>query len=145
MRPNRFTRSPRLFDRAGVHLDNVALVPASLLPFKEQWQAIANGLPHGVMLIVLPSQAKSQRVALSVASQLRAKGQHVKVMGSEEHASPRHPGSSALLVKASLCSQGVGATDGSSPQQLAVITRLAEEPTSLTHGCRQPWPRGMTR
>lgn len=77
----RFRKAPRSLHRSGVHLDNVALVPASLLPIKAEWQAIANDLPRGQILIVLPCQATHQRVARSVASHLRAKGKHVKVLG----------------------------------------------------------------
>ena len=46
----RFRRPPRVLRKA--QLDNLALVPASLLPFKEQYQQIANELPHGVSLII---------------------------------------------------------------------------------------------
>jgi len=61
-------------------MDNLALLPASLLPNKEHWQLIANGLPQGEILIAFPYQAKPQRVARCVASQLREKGTHVQVM-----------------------------------------------------------------
>jgi hypothetical protein len=40
---------------AAVHLDNLALVPASLLPFKAQYQHLANTLPKGDILIILPA------------------------------------------------------------------------------------------
>ena len=46
MRPYRFMRPPRRLRRAGVKLDNVTLVPARLLPLKDEWQALANALPH---------------------------------------------------------------------------------------------------
>lgn len=83
MRTSRFTGPPRGLTRRGVKLDNIALVPASLLPFKPEWQAIANELPDGETLIVLPAQAKQQRIARAVASQLREKGKHVRVMDVE--------------------------------------------------------------
>ena len=35
-------------------LNNVALVPANLLPYKSQWQAIANGLADDGVLMILP-------------------------------------------------------------------------------------------
>jgi hypothetical protein len=74
------SQPPRSQRRPNVHLDNVAVVPASLLPFREHWQAIANGLPRGGILIVLPDHAKQQRVAQAVASQFRKRGQRVRVI-----------------------------------------------------------------
>ncbi len=79
MRPFRFTRPPRALSRCGVKWDNVALVPASLLPFKADWQRIANDMPHEDILIVLPYQAK-QQVTCFVASRRREKGEHAKVI-----------------------------------------------------------------
>ena len=80
MRPFRFTRPLRALSRCGVKWDNVALVPASLLPFKADWQRVANDMPHGDILIVLPYRAKQQQVACFVASRLREKGEHAKVI-----------------------------------------------------------------
>jgi hypothetical protein len=80
VRDLRLTRPPHRLIRRGVKLDNVALVPASLLPFKTEWQAIANELPQGDILIVLPSQARQQRVARIVAARLSEKGKRVRVM-----------------------------------------------------------------
>lgn len=80
MRNYRLTSSPRALRRSAVQLDNLALVPASMLPFKAQWQAIANDLLQGEILIVLPSQMKQQRVLLSVAVQMREKGHRVQVL-----------------------------------------------------------------
>ena len=82
MKKPRLSKPPRSLRRSAVPLDNVALVPASLLPFKSVWQAIANHLPHGDMLIVLPYQAKQQNVARFVAARLREKGKHVKVINN---------------------------------------------------------------
>ena len=62
-------------------LDNLALVPASLLPYKAEYQAIANQQPPGSTLIVLPSSDKRQRTTLQhVASGLRAKGRTVAMV-----------------------------------------------------------------
>ena len=80
MRSDRFTRSPQALSREQVKLDTIALIPASLLPYKEYWQQVANDLPDGATLVVLPSLAKQQRIARSVAVQLRGKGKHVRVM-----------------------------------------------------------------
>ncbi len=44
-RPYQFRRHPRALRKS--KLDNLALVPASLLPFKEQWQEVANSKQQG--------------------------------------------------------------------------------------------------
>lgn len=62
MKPYRFQRAPRRVRKA--QFDNVALVPANLLPFKEQYQAIANELPSGGTLIVLPATDAPHKRAL---------------------------------------------------------------------------------
>ena len=49
----RFRRPPAALRRA--KLDNVALVPGNLLPLKAKYQEIANRLPEGELLIVVPS------------------------------------------------------------------------------------------
>jgi hypothetical protein len=79
MRSYRFTRPPRALRKA--KLDNIALVPASLLPFREQYQEIANGLPEGSVLICLPPSQKPQRLLLErVAANLRAEGYSVTTL-----------------------------------------------------------------
>jgi hypothetical protein len=76
---NSFTPPPRAVRRA--KLDNLALVPASLLPYKDQWQQLANELPAGATLIVLPSSGSRQRLTLeTVVSGLRAKGRAVATL-----------------------------------------------------------------
>ena len=49
-----FTNPPRALRRPDVRLDNLALVPVSLLPFKTEWQTVANRLPESGVLIILP-------------------------------------------------------------------------------------------
>jgi hypothetical protein len=56
-----------------VQLDNVALVPGNLLPFKSEYQQIANGLPQGGILIVLPHELKQRRAFEKTAVQLKQK------------------------------------------------------------------------
>ncbi len=71
-----FTPPPRAIKKA--KLDNLALVPASLLPYKAEYQAIANQQPPGTTLVVLPSPGSRERSTLErVASGLQAKGQRV--------------------------------------------------------------------
>lgn len=78
MRRHRFRQAPRRVRNA--QLENVALVPGNLFPFKKEYQAIANELPVGSTLIILPkSESRSKRALESVASILKAKGQAVTV------------------------------------------------------------------
>jgi len=66
-------------------LDNLALVPGSLLPYREQWQAIANSLPRGDVLIVLPSSDQpSNRTLQDLAARLQAKGRHVTILAVDD-------------------------------------------------------------
>lgn len=61
--------------------DNIAIVPASMLPFKEQWQAITDELPTGSTLLVLPTTAnRSTELLTTIARQLRATGHSVKLV-----------------------------------------------------------------
>ena len=78
MRRLSFRQAPRRVRKA--QFDNVAIVPASLLPYKQQYQAIANGLRPGQMLIILPKSNSPQRRALeSAAAILKANGHAVAV------------------------------------------------------------------
>jgi hypothetical protein len=59
-------------------LDNLVLVPASMLLARTNYQAIATSLPRGQVLIVLPSEDRRVRETCnSVVSLLRAKGKKV--------------------------------------------------------------------
>jgi hypothetical protein len=60
-----------------VKLDNVALVPGNLLPFKSQYQQIANGLPKGGILIVLPTKGHKLRAFAQTAAQLKQQGKAI--------------------------------------------------------------------
>lgn len=74
---------PRTLQRA--KLDNLALVPANLLPYKAQWQEIANRLPQGSILICLPTTANPQRKALElVATHLKHEGYRVTTISAEQ-------------------------------------------------------------
>lgn len=80
MRPSSLSKPSKALRRPGVKLDNVVLVPASQLPFKAHWQAIANTLPSGSVLVYLPKQKKQQRIVHNVVSQLQARGHQVSVL-----------------------------------------------------------------
>ena len=84
-------RGPRALRRPQVQLDNIALVPAHLLPRKAEYQAIANELPKGDILVVLPPPASRERRTMERVAQLfRAKGRHVTVL-TEERLQPVEP------------------------------------------------------
>jgi hypothetical protein len=84
-----FRRPPAAVRRA--KLDNLALVPGSMLPYMEACQESANRLPKGAVLIVLPQQNEAQkRTMLLVAKLLAAEGHQVAVISAAQvH---RHPG-----------------------------------------------------
>jgi hypothetical protein len=59
-------------------LDNIALVPGNLLPFKASWQPVANQLPPGSVLIYLPPpDSPSRRIAERIALHLGTSGNTV--------------------------------------------------------------------
>jgi hypothetical protein len=70
--------APKALRRPGITWDNIALAPASLLPYRARYQAIANGLPRGDILIVLPTTDSPQKRTLEHTAQLfEAKGKRV--------------------------------------------------------------------
>lgn len=82
-KPYRFTRPSPALRRA--NLDNLALLPANLLPYKAQWQQIANGLPKGNILIVLPETNRPLRMTTqTVATLLEADGHRVTTLPAEQ-------------------------------------------------------------
>jgi len=75
----RFTRPPRAIRKA--RLDNLALVPANLLPYKGQWQQVANDLPDGDILIVLPtSSGRLSQTMETMAIFLESEGRRVTTL-----------------------------------------------------------------
>ena len=72
--------------------DNVALIPASLLPFKLQWQQLADGLPSGSALIVIPAPGSSQSEAVEqIAASFATKGWSVNLLPASEITTARQP------------------------------------------------------
>jgi hypothetical protein len=79
----RFTLLPRALRKA--KLDNLVLVPASLLPLKGQFQAIANEQAPGTILEVLPTDDSLPRRTLEqVAARMQAKGQLVRILTRQQ-------------------------------------------------------------
>ena len=94
----RVTRPPRRIRKA--KLDNLALVPASLLPFKEQWQEVANSKVGEHVLIVLPKvEKRPRRVLERVAAQLREKGHQVTTISAEEFGQPAEENTPATPIQ----------------------------------------------
>jgi hypothetical protein len=78
----RFGCPPKAFRTS--RQENLTLVPASLLPFKDQWLALANALPAGDMLVVLPSIRQSSRQTCErVVALLRSEGRRVITFPSD--------------------------------------------------------------
>ena len=77
--PYHFVKPPKAVRRA--RLDNVALVPASLLPRKGKYQTIANNLPQGGVLICQTNKKPRLRAILArVASFLQENGHFVRML-----------------------------------------------------------------
>src|SRR5437868_6686403 len=72
--PYRFREPPAKLKKA--RLDNIALVPASLLPLKGTYQPIANTLPTGSVLCV-PGTLRQQKIMTMVTKFFRDHGRQV--------------------------------------------------------------------
>ncbi|MGI8551930.1 MAG: hypothetical protein ACR2PL_14260 [Dehalococcoidia bacterium] len=80
----RFKGAPLALRSGKTRLDNLALVPASMLPYKEQWQRLANSLPAGSVLIVPSGACRGQNKILHRISRLfEAKGHPVTMINSD--------------------------------------------------------------
>jgi hypothetical protein len=76
-----FTQPPQALRKA--KLDNIAIVPASLLPFKETWQKIANKMPKGSILLCHMGSTKQQQILKLVESLFKQNGHIVKMVAGE--------------------------------------------------------------
>ncbi len=77
--PYQFSRPPRAIRKA--RLDNIALVPASLLFQKGKYQAIANNLPgRGVLICQTERQERITHVLERVATFFRQRGHFVRTL-----------------------------------------------------------------
>ena len=73
--------------------DTIHIMPASLLAFKQQWQAIFDSLPEGACLIVLPgegSKIRDQLLGLARAFKDKGRDVRIKVVGQEAFINPGH-------------------------------------------------------
>lgn len=67
-----------------VKLDNVVLGSASKLPFKDEWRSLANGLPAGSVLFIMPVDDVPIKLSMrKVAATLRRQGRRVAAVHAE--------------------------------------------------------------
>ncbi len=78
--PYHFSEPPARLKKA--RLDNIALVPASLLPLKETYISLANTYPTGSVLCV-PGTLRQQKIIAKVTSFFRDHGRQVITMPIE--------------------------------------------------------------
>jgi hypothetical protein len=79
----RFTRVPTELRRA--RFDNIAIVPASMLPFKEMVQKLLDDLPPGgVFLCHTQANTRQQMVLEWVGETFRQHGHAVRTMSSQQ-------------------------------------------------------------
>ena len=77
--PYHIGQAPRAVRKA--RLDNIALVPASLLHRKSKYQTIANNLPAGGVLICQANKTqKISRILERVAKLFQEKGHFVRML-----------------------------------------------------------------
>lgn len=74
-RQYQLTNPPEALRKA--KLDNIALVPASLLPLKETYQPLANTLPKGSILLVQTQSPRQRKILEKVTACLRTHGRQV--------------------------------------------------------------------
>src|SRR5437868_10403953 len=79
--PYHFSEPPARLKKA--RLDNIALVPASLLKDKAIYQSIANTLPTGCVLVV-PGTRRQQKIMAKVTSFFRDHGRSVITLPIEK-------------------------------------------------------------
>lgn len=85
----RFTKPPRSLSK--VRLDNIALVPASMIPLKESLQEILTGLPKGGVLLCHTRQnIKQERILKRVEDDFRQQGHAVISLSLERFREQHH-------------------------------------------------------
>ena len=90
MRHPSWHRGSKALRRPQVELDTITLVPAHLLPRKAEYQALANELPTGDILLVLPPADSPERATMQrVAATFRANARHVTGLPEERLAAGR--------------------------------------------------------
>lgn len=78
MNQYRFIQPSKALKQA--RMDNIAIVPASLLPLKTIWQKVANTLPQGSILLCHGANKKQENILNSISLLFQQKGHMVKMM-----------------------------------------------------------------
>jgi len=79
----RFTKPPKALLKA--KLDNIAIVPASMLPFQKTLQRLINTLPQGAVFLCHAEENTRQRKLLErVEETFRQQGHAVRSMSVEQ-------------------------------------------------------------
>ncbi len=77
-RDDRPAWTPRTIQQPRIKLHNLALVPASLIPLKARWEQLANQLPSGDALLIVPRhETPLKQTMRSLVPLLRARGWRV--------------------------------------------------------------------
>ena len=88
LKPFIITNPPEALRKA--KLDNIALVPASLLPMKATYQPIANRLPKGSILLVANASTRQKHILEKVTAFLRTHGRQVITLPIERFRKTTH-------------------------------------------------------
>lgn len=68
----------------------IELLPAALLPFKKEWQAISHGLPVGTCLIILPDHnPRIEGQMMMVVRAFKSQGRRVEILREADLGRPR--------------------------------------------------------
>ncbi len=79
----RFNRPPTPLLKA--KLDNLSLVPASMLPLKGQFKSLANSYPQGTVVIYHSDQnSKQTKILNNVSDHLKSKGYKVADLNANQ-------------------------------------------------------------
>ena len=76
----RLTNPPKALRRAT--LDNIILVPASALPFKAQYEKVAESLPKGSVLLCHSEKRGQQRLLEMVGNLFQERGRRVAMLST---------------------------------------------------------------
>jgi hypothetical protein len=139
MRRGRWESSGTALGGEGGRLDNLALVPASLLPHKASYQRLANRLPAGAVLVVLPTEDSAERRTLQeAAARLRAKGHALATMTIDEVLSQGRPRPGRRARAAATPPLATAAPPAIPPEQPAPV--VAAAPAGGETGNREEVP-----
>ena len=109
------------------------MVPASLLPHKATYQRLANQLPAGAVLIVLPVEETPEKGTLQeVAARLRAKGHPIATLSVDD-----------VLAQARRGRPATSSGDTDAPVEEPAAAPCAASPTSGAADAVPPFTREL--